>query len=161
MYRNSAVIAQHRQSEEANYEEQNCLGSTIFGYQSFLKAHWSSLFSPEGDEPLIFEAVMRRWMKANESLSSMTGETRKLPATQWSFGGNGVQEWVRGGYESPAHPRTWLTAFKFVFSSLDIVKSFATPKRSNDDRFIYAFILPWLRIKRQNPGCCFIIYLLL
>lgn len=29
------MIAQDRQSEEANYEEQNRPGSTIFGYQSF------------------------------------------------------------------------------------------------------------------------------
>lgn len=105
------MIARDRQNEEANYEKKNRLGSTVFGYQSFLEARWSS-YSLEGDDPFVFEAVMRCWMKANEGLSAVTGETHKLPRVSMDCG------WGKGPEVGPkvthaASPQCVVTSYFF------------------------------------------------
>lgn len=87
------------------------LGQHFLDTSHFLEARWSS-YSLEGDDPLVFEAVMRCWMKANEGLSAMTGETHKLPGVSVDCGWEKCPE-VGPKVTHPASPQCVVTSWSF------------------------------------------------
>lgn len=83
------MIAQDRQNEEANYEKQNRLGSTIFGYQSFFGGTLIFLLPPR---EMIHSSLKLWWdaewkqMRACQRWQQKLISSRRLSGFWWERG---------------------------------------------------------------------------
>lgn len=106
--------------------KRNCpLGQKSLDTIHIWRPRWSSPPLGGGNEPLFFEAVMRCWMKANESLSEVTGETHKLPTSPSAvvgFGSEGMPPtasltWLR---DLPPTPTPHPDLHRWIHSAMTI-----------------------------------------